>query len=159
MADVTITIDGTAMREALEGDSLKAKIRVFVKGAARLSAERVRDDAKSRLHRQLLGTSSGRTESSIVVRADRSGWGWIVDAGNTETPMLPRWIEDGTEQGKPRSHAAAPRPFFYASAKIEEAAHRDRVSAAIGAAISEYGLGDDQRAGARPQSPGGVGML
>lgn len=131
----TIEIDGAQMREALEGESLKAVIKTFVKSAARVSADRIAQEAAARLERQLSGHSTGATVRGIVVKSDRTGWGWNVDAGNVSTPMLDRWLENSTK------HMTA-RPFFYSSAQLEEQAHHSRVSAAVQAAISEYGLGD-----------------
>jgi len=130
----TIEIDATRMREALEGESLKQVIKGFVKTAAKVSADHVCAEAKARLLRQLSATSTGATVAGIVVKSDRTGWGWIVDAGNLHTPMLDRWLESGTKH----MHA---RPFFWASAKLEEPAHLGRIQAAVQAALSEYGLG------------------
>ena len=133
----TIEIDGAKMREALEGESLKAVIKTFVKAAARISADHIQVDAAARLERQLSGTSSGRTVAGIKVLSDRTGWGWVVDAGNLSQPMLDHWLENGTKH----MHA---RPFFDASAQLEQAAHAERVRAAIQAALSEYGLGESR---------------
>lgn len=132
----TIDIDGALMREALEGESLKAEIAVFVKVASRVSADHIAVEAAARLLRQLSGTSSGRTVAGIKVKS-AGAWGWIVDASNLETPMLDRWLESGTK------HMGA-RPFFWDSVRLEEAAHTERVRAAILAALSERGLGADQ---------------
>lgn len=132
----TIEIDGAAMREALEGESLKAQIGVFVKAAARISADHIAAEAAARLQRQLSGTSSGRTLAGIRVKS-AGAWGWTVDAGNVAQPMLDRWLEFGTK------HMRA-RPFFFDSARLEEQAHRERVSNAIQAALSEHGLGAQQ---------------
>jgi len=123
------------IREALEGESLKTVIKGYVKVASRISADHIAVDAAARLERQLSGTSSGETVRGIVVKSDRTGWGWIVDAGNLSTPMLDRWLENGTKS----MHA---RPFFYSSAQLEEQAHLGRIQAAVQAAISQYGLGD-----------------
>lgn len=132
----TIEIDGAAMREALEGESLKKAIGVFVKAAARISADHIAAEARTRLLRQLSGTSSGRTLAGITVKS-AGAWGWIVDAGNVAQPMLDRWLEFGTKH----MHA---RPFFLDAARLEAQAHTDRVANAIQAALSEYGLGEEQ---------------
>ncbi len=154
-----ITIDGTALREALEGESLKAQMRGFVKAAARISADHIRTEMQGRLRRQLRGGSTGLTEASITVVGDRTGWGWIVETMRDPFPMLPRWLEFGTKQGRPGSHASAPRPFFFASATLEERAHLERVAAAIQAALSEHGLGPNQAQGSYSPSPTGGGLL
>ena len=132
----TIDIDGTRMREALEGESLKAEIAVFVKAAARISADNIAKDAAARLQRQLSGTSSGRTVAGIKVKS-AGAWGWKVDAGNVAQPMLDRWLEFSTKHMKARA-------FFFDSAKLEKAAHTARVRSAIQAALSVHGLGDQQ---------------
>lgn len=134
----TIDIDGTAMREALEGESLRTVIKSFIKAASRVSADHIRDEAEARLLRQLSGTSSGRTVAGIVVKSDRTGWGWNVDAGNVAQPMLDRWLENGTKK-------MGARPFFYESATLEEQAHYSRIQAAIQAALSQYGLAEGQQ--------------
>ncbi len=138
MPNNTFTIDLpnlAVIREALEGESLKSVIKGFIKVASRISADNIAQDAAARLQRQLSGTSSGETVAGIIVKSDRTGWGWIVDAGNVSTPMLDRWLENGTRH----MHA---RPFFWDSARLEEQAHYGRIQGAVQAAISEYGLGD-----------------
>jgi hypothetical protein len=133
----TIEIDGAAMREALEGESLKAEIKAFVKAASRISADHIAHEAEARLARQLSGTSSGATLAGITVQSDRTGWGWVVLSSNPRTAMLPRWLEAGTRHMKARS-------YFNSSALLEEAAHDARIRAAIQAALSVHGLGDGQ---------------
>jgi len=136
----TIDVDATKMHEALEGASLRQVIRQFTTAAAKISAEHIRAEAVGRLSRQLSGTSTNvpHTVDQIVVKSDRTGWGWIVDSGNTRMAMLPFWLEKGTKY----MHS---RPFFYSSAVLEESAHRSRIEAAISAAISEYGLAPGQQ--------------
>ena len=136
-SDFTITIDGTQMREALEGDSLKAVIKGFVRGASKVSADHIAGEAKARLERQLSGASTGATVKGIVVKPDRSGWGYLVDAGNVAQPMLDRWLEKGTKTMRAR-------PFFWESATLERSAHVGRVQTAIQAALSQYGLAEGQ---------------
>lgn len=133
----TVDIDGAAMREALEGESLKAVIKTFIKVASRTSADNIAREAAARLQRQLSGTSSGRTVAGIEVISDRTGWGWVVDAGNVAQPMLDRWLENSTKNMRAR-------PFFYDSARLEAGAHTERIRTAIQAALSEYGLGEGQ---------------
>lgn len=137
---VTVEVNGgDALKERFE--TLPAALKPFIKTAAKFSADHIRDEAKARLLRQLSGASSGRTVAGIVVRADRSGWGWIVDAGNVVQPMLDRWLEFGTET-KLGTEKMRARPFFFDSARLEEAAHLSRIRGAVAAGISEHGLGD-----------------
>ncbi len=141
-ADITITLEWAALQEAMEGESLKTVIRQFVQVAAEVSASHIRDEAIQRLQRQLVagvgkgfgGHATGETVEGIVIKKLRSGWGYIVDAGNATQPLLDLWLEKGTTN-------MPARPFFYDSARLEQQAHQDRVGNAIGAALSEYGLG------------------
>lgn len=141
----TVEIDGAQMREELEGESLRAVIKSFIRVASRESADHIRQEAANRLERQLVpgvgkgfgGHATGATVKGIVVKSDRTGWGWIVDAGNVSMPMLDRWLEKGTKQ-------MPARPFFWSSAQLEESSHLARVQAAIQAALSEYGLAGGQ---------------
>jgi len=136
-ADFTIAIDGTALREALEGASLKTEIKGFVKAAARISADNIAREAAARLDRQLSGTSTGATVKGIRVRSDRTGWGWVVQSEHPDTHKLPFWLDTGTTHMKARD-------YFRSSSQLEEAAHHARVQAAIQAALSVHGLGDGQ---------------
>lgn len=137
MNDITISIDPNRVAEQLDGVTLSDALKPFIKPAARISADHVVQEAKALLQRQLSGTSTGETVAGIVVKSDRTGWGWLVDAGNLSTPMLDRWLEMGTKH----MHA---RPFFFDAARLEETAHRDRIHAAVGAALSQYGLAEGQ---------------
>lgn len=141
-ADITIALDWAALQDALEGESLKAVIRTFVQPACAVSAAHIRDEAIARLERQLVagvgkgfgGHPTGTTAAGIVIFKLRSGWGYVVDAGNADQPALDLWLEKGTREMPARS-------FFYESARLEEAAHAARIGTAIGDALSEYGLG------------------
>jgi hypothetical protein len=137
---VSITVDPNALAESML--TLSQALKPFIKVASRISADNIAREAQARLARQLSGHSTGETLAGIKVKSDRTGWGWIVDAGNATQPMLDRWIESGTKQGKPGSHSSPPRPFFWASAQLEEQAHLGRVRAAIAAGMSEHGIGD-----------------
>lgn len=135
MNSITVTLDDPSnVKEKLDGVTLANALKPFIRTASKISADHVCAEAKARLLRQLSGTSTGETVAGIVVKGDRTGWGWIVDAGNLTTPMLDRWLERGTV----KMHA---RPFFWESAKLEESAHLSRIKGAMSAAIGEYGLG------------------
>lgn len=155
---LSITIDGAAAREALEGESLRAVVRSFIKAAARVSADNIQREAKNRLQRQLSGHSTGDTVEGIVVLADRSGFGWIVDAGNARMAPLPRWLEGDPALGGFKN-VKRRKPFLMISAALEEDAHERRVADAIQAALLEYGLGPNQTAPTSSASPGGSGLL
>ena len=129
-----VSVEGLAELNATL-TALPDSLKPYIKEAAGITAAKIRDDAQERLLRQLSGTSTGETVRGILVNPDRSGWGWVVDAGNLTTPMLDRWLERGTRN-------MAPRAFFYSSALLEEQAHRERVSEAIRRAIHDKGLGE-----------------
>jgi hypothetical protein len=129
----SLTLDVNADEVTATLRSLPAALKPFIKGASKISAEHIRDDAKARLLRQLSGTSTGETVAGIVVKADRSGWGAIVDAGNLTTPMLDRWLEYSTKKMRAR-------PFFWDSVRLEESAHRSRIRSAIMAGCHEHGF-------------------
>lgn len=139
MLSFTIDVDAIALRANLEG-SLVEQLKPFCAVAAKVSADHIRDEAVARLTRQLSGAPSRHpppTVDQIKVKSDRTGWGWLVDAGNIAQPMLDRWLEFGTT----RMHA---RPFFADSARLEETAHFGRIQAAVQAGLSEFGLGERQ---------------
>ena len=134
----TVSLDPTTIYERLDGETLTSALKPFIKGASRVSADHIAAEAIARLTRQVSGAPSRHpppTVDQITVKSDRTGWGWIVDAGNLSTPMLDRWLELGTRRMQAR-------PFFFDSARLEQAAHLDRVQNAVRAALSQYGLGD-----------------
>ena len=133
----TMTVDDTTALEA-SLVALPDSLKPYIKAAAFTTATRIRADAQARLQRQLLAlprNQPSETVEGILVNPDRSGWGYVVDAGNLTTPMLDRWLERGTKS----MHA---RPFFFDSARLEEQAHAERVGAAIQQCIADNGLGD-----------------
>jgi hypothetical protein len=138
----TVTVDDTtALTASLVAfpDSLKP----YVSAAALITAKNIRTEAVARLKRQLVssvgkgfgGHGTGETEEGILVNPIKSGWGWIVDAGNMTQPMLDLWLERGTV-------IMAARPFFFDSGRLEEAAHAQRINDGIQQAIADRGLGD-----------------
>jgi hypothetical protein len=138
----TVTVDDTtALTASLVG--LPDALKPYVSAAALITATNIRTEAIARLKRQLVagvgkgfgGHPTGETEEGILVNPIKSGWGWIVDAGNATQPLLDLWLERGTV------HMAA-RPFFYDSGRLEEAAHAERINAGIKQAIADKGLGD-----------------
>jgi hypothetical protein len=114
---IAITLDSAAIREALEGDSLKAVLREFVKAASRVSADHVCAEAKIRLARQLSGHSTGETVEQIRVRSAGAS-GWVVIAGNARVPRLDFWLERGFKNELRR------KPFLFASVAARASAAR-----------------------------------
>ena len=134
MADViAVTCDPTDLLAKLEGETLTQALKPFIKAAAKISADHIASEARARLDRQLSGTSTGATVGGIRVKS--VGIGWVVLSENARVPMLPRWLEGAFKD------VARHKPFLMASATLEQAVHTERISAAIAAGLSEYGLG------------------
>ena len=134
----TITIDMNLDEVLANLDvAINVALKPFLRGAARVSADHLRGEMQARLSRQLSGTSTGFTASSIKVSPDRTGWGWVVQSGNVRTPMLPWWLERGTRK-------MAARAYFDHSILLEDSPHRRRMELAINACLSQYGLAQGQ---------------
>lgn len=138
----TVTVDDTtALTASLV--ALPESLKPYVSAAAFITASKIREDAVARLKRQLVpgvgkgfgGHPSGETADGILVNPIRSGWGWIVDAGNMTTPLLDLWLERGTKNMPART-------FFYSSAVLEQQAHAERIAAGVAQALADRGLGD-----------------
>lgn len=105
-----------------------------LKALARETAERIATEARSRLDRALSGASTGLTRQGIRVEPARDHDGYVVVARRNPYPILPYWIEKGTQ------HMPA-RPFFDVAAQLEEANYRRRVIQVLQQAVDEAGLG------------------
>jgi hypothetical protein len=115
---------------------------IYTKRAALETANRVVLEARSREQRQqAAGYATGKTLGGILVEDMRVGVGYVVVARRRPLGMLPKWIEEGTEQGKPGSHTQQAHPFIDPAAKLEESAHRQRMTDALQRAAKETGLG------------------
>jgi hypothetical protein len=111
--------------------------------AARVTAELIVAEAKSRLSRQLGQYSTGATLAGITARPYGAGTffaGYEVASEREPQPNLPLWLEKGTKPA-PRHRATAAKPYFYVAAELEVAPYLDRLTDAIQAAIDEQGLG------------------
>ncbi len=127
----------------------------YTKPASKISADAIQAEARRRVAR-----ATGHTAEGILVREDFTGTGYIVYTederidrtpipGSTQQrsaflamPHVALYLEKGIRQGKPGSHTAAPRPFFFVSAQLEQAAHERRIGDALQQAADERGLGD-----------------
>lgn len=137
---ITIEADASGLEAAL--NRLGATAQPFVNAASHETADAIVTEAKARLQRQLGPDATGATVAGIVDRPAFDGNGWIVIVEREALPNLPFWLEKGTKRGKPGSHTAAPRSFFYPSLAIEAGAHQRRLGDALQAAIDAEGLGD-----------------
>jgi hypothetical protein len=114
----------------------------FTLAAARVTADRVAAEARAREQRQqTAGYATGKTAEGIAVRPMTSGLGFVVLSARSPMPNLPLWIERGTREGKPGSHAQEAHPFLDPAAKLEESAHRERMWQALDDAAEATGLG------------------
>jgi hypothetical protein len=131
MADrFIIDVDTRALLAAL--DAIPAAVHAHLKAAAKVTADNIAREAKSRVARR-----TGKTGDAITVEEARSGDGYVVFVANAaaDWPNLDIGLEFGTK-------FMTPRPFLFASAHLEEGAHDRRSRAAVQAAIDEKGLGD-----------------
>lgn len=128
---ITISIETRDLIRALE--SLGPAVERHLREAARLTAERIRDEARARVARR-----TGRTAESLVAEESRDGRGYVVYARlPSEVPTnLDLWLEFGTVK-------MAPRPFLHPSVDLERPAHDRRLRAAIQQAIAEVGGGGE----------------
>lgn len=130
---MTIEIDTKGLIDALTRFAGPV-MEKHVKGAAKVTADRVAQIASARAHRD-----TGETAESITVEEATVGEGYVVlpwDFGKTSRmPNLPIWLEFGTNK-------MTAKPYFFAAARMEEGAHGRRISNAIQDAIDEVGLGD-----------------
>ena len=161
---IRFTVDDSALLAALERLGVSAER--YTKPAAKITAERVQREAKARVARR-----TGLTAEGILVREDYTRTGYVVVTSDViaekrdpsarvarggvkphqayrwaartyyQEPHVGLWLEQGTIQGKPRSHTAAPRPFFDVAAELEQDAHGRRMRDAIQQAIDAEGLG------------------
>lgn len=139
MDGVKVDVDATELLASIARLGPAAEAAVDV--AALDTSRAIVSEAKSRLQRQLSGSSSGLTLEGIRIdRADRGGF--LVVSDRNPFRNLPLWIEKGTKKGKPRSHTHPARPYFYDSAELEEGAHLRRVTEAIERVLADQGLGD-----------------
>lgn len=112
------------------------------KPAAKVTADNIAREARARVRRR-----TGRTAAGITVEESHDGQGYVVlpfneqfelaiiSAGNDQQPEnLPIWLEFGTR-------FMTARPYFFASARLEEGAHDRRMRQAIQNAIDDVGLG------------------
>ncbi len=131
MSLMSVTVETRELLAAL--DRLGERVERHIEAAAKVTAENIAREARARAARAWM-SRSGRTVQGIGIEVARRGPGYVVYAENPEMPNLPVWLETGTARMRAR-------PFFYASAALEEGAYVRRIQAAVQAAIDEGGLG------------------
>lgn len=132
MADqFTIDVDTRELFAAM--DALPAAVMAALKAEAKITAENIAREAKARINRR-----TGKTAEAITVAETYKGDGYVVFAGNPGTggrEHVAFFLEFGTKY-------MTAKPFFFASARLEEESHDRRAREAVQRAISEKGLGD-----------------
>lgn len=125
-----IDVDTTALIAALRqvGVEVERELRAEASHTAQLIAK----EAQSRLERQLGPEATGKTVRGIkVIELTHEA---VVIAERNPYPILPYWLEKGTE------HMRA-RPFFDASVRLEEGGFLRRVETIVQGVIDRSGLG------------------
>lgn len=148
-----LTIEADLAPLARAFSSLSTQLQARVNQACQETAEAVVAEAKSRLGRQLKGTSvatktrsdlgSNMTVEGIHAQPAYDGNGWVVLSDRDPFPNVPLWLEKGTRVGKRHNFARTPpESYFYPALILQVAPHEQRVLEAMQAAANETGLGE-----------------
>jgi HK97 gp10 family phage protein len=123
---LTVDVDASALFKML--DQLGESADAYIKEAAKVTAERIAQEARGRLARQTSGT--GKTQAAITVTEEEHGARVFVGRVAGRNPNVPLYLEFGTK-------FMSARPFLFASAMLEEGPHMKRVERALQKAIDE----------------------
>jgi hypothetical protein len=123
----TIDVDTTALFAAI--DEIPETVHRYLKAAAKVTADRIATEARGRIRRR-----TGQTGEAITVEETYNGDGYVIYVGN-KRQHIGSFLEFGTK-------VMTPKPFLFASARLEEGAHDRRAREAVQAAIDEKGLGE-----------------
>lgn len=110
-------------------DQAVAEIERALKSNAEITAHRIASEAEGRVRRR-----TGKTAAGITVEETRDGKGYVVFVQRPDMPGLPGWLEFGTR-------FMSKRDFFFASARLEEAAHERRSHEVVQDVLDAKGLG------------------
>lgn len=121
---ITIDADTTGMFAALDAFVADAR-RALKEDVSRVTAENVAREARARVARR-----TGATAATIRVEESIDKTGYVVIAGGAS-----RYLERGTERMRAK-------PFFDASARLEEGRHVQRTADALQDAAQKAGLGE-----------------
>jgi hypothetical protein len=149
---MTLESDATAVEAALM-TAMPTSFQRLANEACRQTAEAVVREARSRLERQLKGTSvatktrpdkgQGLTLAGIHSQPAFDGDGYVVLSDREPFPNVPLYLEKGTHVGKRHNYARTdPESFFYPSIDLEVGNHERRIEQAMQDAAGESGLGD-----------------
>lgn len=127
-----IEIDHADLFAAL--DAIPDAIAGGLKAEARLTAEHMQTEQRARIKRR-----TGQTAAAITVEETRRGDGYIVYVAGARHPVG-FFLQYGTRFMRGDD-------FFFAAARIEEAAHDRRSRQAIQDAIETHGLGEHAAGG------------
>lgn len=128
MADhLSVVVDNSQLLAALT--QIPEGVHAHLKAAAKVTADAIAAEARARIRRR-----TGKTGDAITVEETRSGDGYVIFVG-AGRQHIGSFLEFGTK-------FMPAKPWLFASARLEEAAHNRRASDAVQAAITEQGLGD-----------------
>jgi hypothetical protein len=125
---LAVDTDTAELLAALE--TLGDEAESYVKVSAKVTADRIADEARGRVRR-----ATGATAAGIGVEETHDGKGWVVFTARPDNPGLPGWIEHGTKYMPARG-------FLFVSARLEEGPHLRRTTEALQNAIDAKGLGE-----------------
>jgi len=142
MADgFTVAVETAAVSAALA--RLPDAAQALTRAASQLTAERLQAEMRSRVAR-----ATGQTAEDILV-TEVAGDFYVhtldvapVTGRYYQVKHVGLWLEKGTRQGQPGSHAAPARPWFFVSAQLEQGPHERRIREALEQAVDGEGLGD-----------------
>jgi len=120
---LTIDVDASAMFKML--DQLGETADAYIKEVAKVTAERIAQEARGRVARR-----TGKTQSAISVTEEEHGARVFVGRVSGRNPNVPLYLEYGTK-------FMSARPFLFVSAMLEEGPHMKRVERALQKAIDE----------------------
>ena len=123
---LTIDVDASALFKML--DQLGESADAYIKEVAKVTAERIAQEARGRVARR-----TGKTQSAISVTEEEHGARVFVGRVAGRNPNVPLYLEFGTK-------FMSARPFLFVSAMLEEGPHMKRVERALQKAIDEASL-------------------
>jgi hypothetical protein len=138
MNSITFDMDATKLLAAF--DFVTEAIRLPTLEACHVTADNIATEARARVARRGPNPTQAQLarppiEDLIFVQPMRNGTGYVVIVQVPgEDPYLPWQLEFGTQD-------MAQRPFFFAPAVLEQAAHLRRLQDAQQAGIDAVGLG------------------
>lgn len=128
-----ITFEWHAEQVLAAFSKLSDVVRLLTNAAAHETATLIAEEARRRVprrHGRITAAQAARPplEELITVQKMRNDTGWVVIVQNPAAPFLPWQLEYGTQH-------MTKRDFFFAPARLERGAHRQRMNEALHEAI------------------------